>query len=164
LDKCPDTPKGCPVDASGCPLDSDGDGVIDFEDKCPNEKGPASNNGCPDWEDITIPTIYFNFDSYKLKPEGEAELDKLADQLTAAKEYNIVVGGHTCSIGSDNYNMELSEKRAQAVVKYLLMKGVSNTYVGSNYYGESKPAVPNTSETNREKNRRAEFEVAKIRK
>ncbi|MDZ7605556.1 MAG: OmpA family protein [Cyclobacteriaceae bacterium] len=42
--------------------------------------------------------------------------------------------------------MKLSEKRAQAVVKYLLSKGVNNAYVGSNNYGESKPAVPNTSE------------------
>ncbi len=44
------------------------------------------------------------------------------------------------------------------------MKGVNNAYVGSNNYGETKPAVPNTSKTNRAKNRRAEFEVAKIRK
>lgn len=163
-DKCPDTPKGCPVDADGCPLDSDGDGVIDCQDDCPSEVGPASNNGCPDWSEISIPTIYFDFDSDKLKPAATAELDKLADQLNAAKEYDIVIGGHTCNIGADNYNMTLSEKRAQAVVKYLLKKGVNNAYVGSNNYGESKPAVPNTSISNKQKNRRAEFEVAKIRK
>lgn len=163
-DDCPDTPKGCTVDAKGCPLDSDGDGVIDCEDKCPQEQGPASNNGCPDWRELQIPTIYFDFDSAKLKPEAMAELDKLAEELNSAKEYNIVVGGHTCDIGPENYNMKLSEKRAQAVVKYLLKKGVNNAYVGSNNYGETKPAVPNTSIENRKKNRRAEFEVAKIRK
>lgn len=163
-DKCPDTPKGCPVDADGCPLDSDGDGVIDCQDECPSEVGPASNNGCPDWSEISIPTIYFDFDSDKLKPAATAELDKLADQLNAAKEYDIVIGGHTCNIGTDGYNMTLSEKRAQAVVKYLLKKGVNNAYVGSNNYGESKPAVPNTTIENKQKNRRAEFEVAKIRK
>ncbi len=163
-DKCPDTPKGCPVDSDGCPLDSDGDGVIDCQDNCPQQAGPASNNGCPDWSEISIPTIYFDFDSDKLKPEGTAELDKLADQLNAAKEYDIVIGGHTCNIGTEGYNMKLSEKRAQAVVKYLLKKGVNNAYVGSNNYGESKPAVPNTTIANKKKNRRAEFEVAKIRK
>jgi OmpA-OmpF porin, OOP family len=164
-DKCPNTPKGCPVDEHGCPLDSDGDGVIDCEDKCPTVPGPASNQGCPlEWEDLVIPTIYFDFDKATLKPEGIAELDKLVDKILASKEYNLVIGGHTCDIGTSNYNMELSEKRAQAVVKYLLSKGVNNAYVGSNNYGEDKPAVSNTSIDNRKQNRRAEFEVAKIRK
>ena len=163
-DKCPGTPKGCPVDADGCPLDSDGDGVIDCEDKCPTEKAPASNNGCPDWADLEIPTIYFDLDKAVLKDEGKTELDKLADNLNASKEYNLVIGGHTCNVGTESYNMKLSEKRAQAVVKYLAMKGVSNASVGSNNYGEEKPALENTSRSNRKMNRRAEFEVARVRK
>lgn len=162
-DKCPDTPKGCPVDADGCPLDSDGDGVIDCQDKCPTVPGPASNDGCPDWAELEIPTIYFDFDKAVLKNEAKAELDKLVSTLNSAKEYNIVIGGHTCDIGTNNYNMGLSEKRAQAVVKYLLSKGVNNAYVGSNNYGETKPAVENKG-TTRKLNRRAEFEVAKVRK
>jgi outer membrane protein OmpA-like peptidoglycan-associated protein len=163
-DKCPDTPKGCVVDADGCPIDTDGDGVIDCEDRCPNEKGPASNDGCPDWEDLVIPTIYFDLDKATLRPEGKEELDELASKLNAAKEYNIVVGGHTCSVGTEKYNMGLSEKRAQAVVVYLASKGVDKAAVGTNYYGETKPALENNTRTNRMKNRRAEFEVAKIRK
>jgi outer membrane protein OmpA-like peptidoglycan-associated protein len=163
-DDCPDTPKGCPVDERGCPLDSDGDGVIDCEDRCPNEPGPASNQGCPDWEQLEIPTIYFDFDKSNLKEAGKAELDKLATKLNASKEYDIVIGGHADSTGPEDYNMRLSERRAQEVVKYLLMKGVNNAYVGSNNYGETKPAVPNNSKSNRALNRRAEFEVAKIRK
>ena len=163
-DKCPDTPKGCPVDADGCPLDSDGDGVIDCEDKCPTEKGPASNDGCPDWADLEIPTIYFDLNKAVLKEEGKAELDKLADKLITSKEYNLVIGGHTCNVGTEKYNMGLSEKRAQAVVKYLSIKGVSNASVGSNNYGEEKPAVENNTRNNRKLNRRVEFEVAKMRK
>lgn len=163
-DKCPDTPKGCPVDADGCPLDSDGDGVIDCEDDCPQVKGPASNNGCPDWEDLTIPAIYFDLNKAVLKEEGKAELDRLADQLIASKEFELVVSGNTCNVGTEEYNMGLSEKRAQAVVKYLLSKGVNNASIGSNNYGETKPAVENNTRANRMLNRRAEFEVAKIRK
>lgn len=163
-DKCPNTPKGCPVDANGCPLDSDGDGVIDCQDKCPSVAGPASNNGCPEWTDLVVPTIYFDLNKSTLKPEGKAELDKLVQTLVASKEFNIVIGGHACDLGTDKYNMKLSEKRAQEVVKYLLSKGVNNAYVGSNNYGESKPAVSNTTEDNRKKNRRVEFEVAKIKK
>ena len=163
-DKCPNTPKGCAVDANGCPLDSDGDGVIDCEDKCPNEKGTKENNGCPDWQDVVVPTIYFDLNKADLKPEGKAELDKLVQTLIASKEFNIVVGGHACDLGTEKYNMQLSEKRAQSVVKYLLSKGVNNAYIGSHNYGESKPAVPNTSEANRKKNRRVEWEVSKVRK
>ena len=164
-DKCANTPKGCPVDVNGCALDSDGDGVIDFEDKCPQKAGPASNKGCPaKWETLTISPVYFDFDKANIKPEYKEELNNLAGQLDAAKEYEIVIGGHTCNIGSMAYNMKLSEKRAKAVVKYLLMKGVNNTYVGSNYYGESKPAAKNDSSKHRKLNRRAEFEVAKVKK
>jgi outer membrane protein OmpA-like peptidoglycan-associated protein len=60
--------------------------------------------------------------------------------------------------------MKLSERRAQEVVKYLLSKGVNNAYIGSHNYGERQPAVPNTSEDNRKKNRRVEWEVAKVKK
>ncbi|MEN8118057.1 MAG: OmpA family protein [Bacteroidota bacterium] len=164
-DNCPNTPKGCPVDEKGCPTDSDGDGVIDCEDKCPNEVGPASNNGCPDWADLEeLTSVFFDFDKADLKAEGKEALDKLAEQLMAAKEFELVISGHTCNIGTEDYNMELSEKRAQAVVKYLLSKGVNNAYVGSNHYGETKPTVENNSIENRKLNRRAEFDVAKIRK
>lgn len=162
-DLCPDTPKGCPVDENGCPLDSDGDGVIDCEDNCPREKGPASNNGCPDWVDVEVPAKHFAFDSYELTDEVKAELDKIADQLNSSKEYKVVVAGHTCNIGTEEYNMKLSEQRAQEVVKYLLRKGVNNAYIGSEFYGETKPAVENTY-SQRKYNRRVEFEVMKIRK
>lgn len=163
-DKCPNTPKGCVVDADGCPIDTDGDGVIDCEDDCPTVVGPASNKGCPDWEEITIPAIQFELNKATLKEESKEALDKLVQTLNASKEYDIVIGGHTCSVGTDDYNMKLSEKRAQAVVKYLLSKGVNNAYVGSNNWGETKPKYDNNTRANRMLNRRAEFEVSKIRK
>ena len=162
-DKCPNTPKGCPVDEYGCPIDSDGDGVIDCQDQCPNEQGPASNNGCPDWVDVVVPAEHFAFDSYELSDEVKADLDKIADQLNSSKEYRVEVSGHTCNIGTEEYNMKLGEKRAQEVVKYLLMKGVNNAYITSESYGETRPAVENTYE-NRKYNRRVEFEVLRIRK
>ena len=87
------------------------------------------------------------------------QLDDLISTLSAGKEYDIVVGGHTCDIGTSAYNIKLSERRAQAVVKYLLSKGISNAYVGSNFYGEEKPAVPNNSIENRRMNRSEERRV-----
>jgi OmpA-OmpF porin, OOP family len=166
LDKCPDTPRGVAVDEHGCPLDSDGDGIPDYLDKCPNTpRGvEVDEHGCPLEEELEIPAIYFDFDKSELRPEGRADLDKLVETLSNSREYSIVVGGHTCDIGTGTYNMNLSERRAQSVVKYLLSKGISNAYVGSNYYGEEKPAVPNNSIENRRKNRRVEFEEATIKK
>lgn len=163
-DACPDTPKGCPVDEKGCPLDSDGDGVIDCQDNCPNEPGSKENKGCPEgWVTIELSPVYFDFDKADLKPEGKAELDKLVEQLNTGKQYDVVIAGHTCNIGTEKYNQGLSEKRAQAVVKYLTMKGINNAYVGAKGYGESKPAVKNDSTPHRKLNRRAEMEV-KIKK
>ncbi len=163
-DKCPDTPKGCPVDVNGCPLDSDGDGVIDCEDRCPTQPGSVDNDGCPAWETIEVPNVYFDFDKSFLRDEGKAKLDELVEDIDGSKEYEIEVGGHTDSIGTERYNMGLSQRRAESVVKYLLSKGVSNAYISSNYYGETKPAVPNTSRANRQLNRRVEFETVRIRK
>lgn len=163
-DKCPNTPKGCPVDAEGCPLDSDGDGVIDCEDKCPSVPGPADNDGCPSWETLQIPSIYFDFDKSTIRSEGMKKLDELVAKLNGSKEYEIEVGGHADSIGTEKYNMGLSQRRAEAVVKHLLSKGISNAYVSSNYYGEGKPAVPNTSSDNRQLNRRVEFEKVRVKK
>jgi outer membrane protein OmpA-like peptidoglycan-associated protein len=163
-DECPDTPKGCPVDAKGCPLDSDGDGVIDCEDDCPTTAGLVDNKGCPaEWEDIVLGPVYFDFDKANLRPDGMAILDKAVEQLNSSAEFDVVIAGHTCNIGAENYNQGLSEKRAQSVVKYLLKKGINNAYVGSNGYGELKPAMENTSKANRKLNRRAEFEI-KIKK
>ncbi len=158
-DKCPDTPKGCPVDADGCPLDSDGDGVIDCQDDCPTEAGLKDNKGCPaDWEELVLGPVYFDFDKAVLKPDGMKILDEVVDKLNSSAEYDVVIGGYTCDIGSDNYNQELSEERAKAVVVYLSKKGVNNAFVGAQGYGESNPAVKNTY-SERYLNRRAEFTI-----
>ncbi|NOY95545.1 MAG: OmpA family protein [Chlorobi bacterium] len=159
-DKCPDTPKGCPVDVDGCPLDSDGDGVIDCQDDCPTEAGLLDNKGCPaNWEEITLGPVYFDFDKSVLKPDAIAILDKAVEKLNSSAAYDVTVSGYTCNIGTEEYNQKLSERRAKAVVVYLAKKGIDNAFVGAKGYGESNPAVPNTSIENRRKNRRAEFEI-----
>jgi OmpA-OmpF porin, OOP family len=164
LDKCPNTKKGCPVDVNGCPLDTDKDGIIDCEDNCPTVAGTKENKGCPvEWEEISVGPVYFDYDKSNIRKDAADILDKAVTILDASASYDIVVNGHTCDRGTDQYNQGLSERRAQSVVKYLISKGINNAFVGAKGYGETKPAVPNTSEKNRQKNRRAEFEV-KIKK
>jgi len=159
-DECPDTPKGCAVDAKGCPLDTDGDGIIDCQDDCPTQPGTKENKGCPvTCVDFDVDPVYFDFDKSVLRPEGKAALDAFMTKLGDCKNFEVVVNGHTCSIGSTHYNQGLSERRAQEVVKYLISKGMGNAFIGSKGYGETQPAVPNTSEANRQKNRRAEIDL-----
>ncbi len=158
-DKCPDTPKGCPVDEDGCPLDSDGDGVIDCQDDCPTEPGLKDNKGCPaDWEEIVLGPVYFDFDKADLKPDAMKILDDVVEKLNSSAEYDVVIGGHTCNVGEEGYNQELSEERAKSVVVYLAKKGINNAFVGASGYGELQPAVKNTYDQ-RYLNRRAEFQI-----
>ncbi len=159
-DECPNTPKGCKVDAKGCPLDTDNDGVIDCEDQCPTVPGVKENKGCPiTCVDFNVDPVYFDFDKAVLRPAGIAALDAFVAKLGDCKSYEVIVNGHTCSIGTKQYNQKLSERRAQAVVSYLLTKGLNNAYVAGKGFGETQPAFPNTNKANREKNRRAEVDL-----
>jgi OmpA-OmpF porin, OOP family len=155
-DECPNTPKGCKVDAKGCPLDRDKDGIIDCQDKCPDVPGVKELEGCPIvCNDFQIDNIQFDFDKATLKPEGMATLDAFVAKLGDCKSFDVLVNGFTCSIGGKNYNLTLSDKRAQTVVKYLIEKGLNMAFVTGKGYGEADPAAPNTNKANREKNRRA---------
>jgi outer membrane protein OmpA-like peptidoglycan-associated protein len=133
--------------------DSDHDGVCDTADKCPNT--PAGDrvgpNGCSC--DVVIRT-HFAFDSAELTAEDKATLDKAAARL---RELNFVEGtatGHTDNVGGADYNMKLSERRAQAVVDYLAAQGVAPGRIKAIGMGETKPLVSNDTEEGRAQNRR----------
>jgi len=159
-DECPNTPKGCKVDAKGCPLDRDKDGVIDCQDDCPDEAGIAELKGCPvRCKDFTIDNVLFDFDKATLRPEGIATLDAFIAKLGDCKTFELLVNGHTCSIGPKKHNLDLSEERAQAVVTYLSSKGINVAFVAAKGFGETEPAVPNTNKANREQNRRAVIDL-----
>ena len=72
------------------------------------------------------------------------------------------ISGHTCDIGSENYNIKLSKSRAESVRKYLTQKGIEKIRLQSVGYGFSKPLMPNDCEENRQKNRRVEIEIINI--
>ncbi len=135
-DKCLDTPPGVRVDGSGCPLDSDGDGIPDSEDKCPTIAGPASNGGCPEkivrisGADVAtiitkaIEGIEFNYNSDVIREVSYAKLNNAVDVLLANPDLKFYVEGHTDAAGGAEYNLKLSERRANSVVRYLVNKGV----------------------------------------
>ena len=108
---------------------------------------------------IILKNIFFDFDKATLRSESATELDRLVKLLIDVPTMKIEISGHTDNVGSDNYNKQLSEDRAKAVVEYLIEKGIDEdrlTYAG---YGETQPIADNDTEEGRQVNRRTEFKV-----
>jgi outer membrane protein OmpA-like peptidoglycan-associated protein len=105
--------------------------------------------------------LNFAFGKADIKKESLPYLDKLADTLNKAKNWTLEIQGHTDDKGSDDFNMKLSQNRADSVRNYLITKGVLSDTITAKGFGESTPLVPNDSDANREKNRRVEFKITK---
>jgi outer membrane protein OmpA-like peptidoglycan-associated protein len=105
--------------------------------------------------------LNFEFGKAEIKKDSLPYLDKLADTLLKAKNWTIEIQGHTDDKGSDDYNLKLSQNRADAVKKYLISKGISADTITSKGFGESVPLVANDIDANRKKNRRVEFKITK---
>ena len=173
-DACPTEPEDFDrfEDTDGCPdLDNDADGILDLDDACPDVAGPPDNDGCPDGPRVTVEQgqiqilekIYFDFDSAKIQQRSHPVLDEVAAVLEAHPEIEtILVEGHTCSLGPLDYNLRLSERRAESVRRYLVeVAGVDPGRLSSRGFGEAQPLIPNaTSEEELSQNRRVEFHFA----
>jgi len=164
LDKCPGTPAGVKVDKDGCPIDSDGDGVPDYLDKCPGStKGMAVDiNGCPiaaavqEKSRVTL-KVLFDFDKAVVKNQYHNEIGNLAEMMKKYPEITIQIEGYTDSVGDAKYNEKLSQRRADAIRKYLVEKfGIAGSRLTAIGYGESRPVASNDTKDGREKNRRVE--------
>ena len=110
---------------------------------------------------VRLNNIFFDFDKATLRPESFPELDRVVDLLTQNPTVEIEIRGHTDDKGSEDYNLTLSQGRAEEVRNYLIQKGLEEFRVEAKGYGESVPEVPNNSEDNRQINRRVEFKVTK---
>ncbi|MHB8080429.1 MAG: OmpA family protein [Candidatus Krumholzibacteriia bacterium] len=167
LDRCPGTPRGTAVDANGCPLpkDSDGDGVIDSLDKCPNTpRGTRVDaNGCPivfeeGKRELVLEGVNFETAKSTLLPESRAILDRVASSLAAYPDLRIGVAGYTDSRGGRAANIRLSQARAQAVLDYLVGRGIAADRLTAQGYGPDKPIGDNATEEGRARNRRVELQ------
>lgn len=113
-------------------------------------------------KEIVIPNISYDFNQSELKPESKIELDKLARILIETPKVVIEISAHTDEKGGNEYNLSLSQKRAQNVVNYLISKGVSEARMVAKGYGESQPLKKNAeTEENHALNRRTTFKVIK---
>ncbi len=157
-DKCPDTPTCCVVDENGCPKDSDKDGVCDGCDKCPDtpEIAKVDKDGCPYMAIIRL-TVQFDYDKAVVKPQYYANIKELADFLKKYPNLNATIEGHTCNIASAEYNLKLSQRRADAVKKVLIEReNIDPKRLKSIGYGLTKPIASNDTEEGRVKNRRVQ--------
>jgi len=146
----------CPVKIDGA--DQDRDGVTDAVDQCPNTPCYFSVDdlGCPVKATLRI---YFEVDKAVIRQESIPLIEKFAKFLIANKGSLVKIVGHTDSDGSDDYNMVLSLKRAQAVVKKLIEFGVSENRLSADGKGESMPIATNKTESGKALNRRIEAEL-----
>ena len=104
-------------------------------------------------------SFLFDFDRATLRSENREILSRIAGVLLASHGYRLQVYGHTDDVGAANYNKQLSERRAQAVKKYLVDAGVPANLIEAKGYGESSPALAQRSSAARQKNRRVEIGV-----
>ncbi|WP_221801439.1 OmpA family protein [Oceanobacter mangrovi] len=163
VDDCPDTPPDTLVDFAGCTLDSDGDSIADSDDLCPNTPDglAVGGDGCANSVAglPVLQAVHFEFNRDVLKPTADAVLDQVANYMSANPEVRILIVGHTDSLGTDVYNLELSWRRARSAYQYLLGVGVSPDRLLLAGKGEFSPIDSNDSKEGQARNRRVEFLV-----
>jgi OOP family OmpA-OmpF porin len=136
------------------PMDSDGDGVLDPDDQCPGTPAGAKVNAVGCW---VLDNVLFDFDKAVIKPATFAQLDAVYEILEKNPAMSIELQGHTDNIGSKKYNMDLSLRRANAVAKYLVDKGIARNRLATTGFGFDKPVALNSTDFGRSLNRRVEI-------
>lgn len=142
-------------------LDSDGDGVPDNLDQCPNT--PAGDRvdakGCSLPTVMNLKGVNFGNDQATLRPDAIAILDDMVANLQRYPGMKIEVAGHTDSNNTPQHNLDLSERRAKAVMDYFLSKGVAADRLTSKGFGQTQPIADNRTENGRAENRRVELRM-----
>ncbi|HAR20771.1 MAG TPA: hypothetical protein DCR46_08910, partial [Cytophagales bacterium] len=114
-------------------------------------------------KEIVLENIYYDYNKSDIRTDASKELDKLVQILNDNPEISIELGSHTDSRGNNEYNLRLSQKRAEAAVNYLISKGIESERVVALGYGEEKHLVEDAkTEEEHQMNRRTEFKVTQI--
>jgi OOP family OmpA-OmpF porin len=176
-DLCPNDPedKDGFEDQDGCPdLDNDKDRITDKDDKCPNEpetyNGFEDQDGCPDRGRVVVTdtsieildVIYFDYDKATIQSRSFPILDAVAATMQGNPSIQLIeIQGHTDEQGNDAYNLDLSDRRAKSVMKYLVDKGVDPKRLTAQGYGETQPIDRGHNQKAWAKNRRVAFLIIK---
>ncbi len=159
--------------------DTDGDGVMDLEDECLYIKGNPFGNGCPeeklqniqlenyvqDYSNYLMETVEFDFDKAEIRPIDYSKLNQVVNIMQRNPTTKFMIEGHTDAIGTEDYNFDLSQRRAQAVLSYLIEKGLDKkrfTISGKGFsdlkHKECNPAT-NCIDWKNFENRRVRFKI-----
>ena len=125
---------------------------LEIELKMEMQKLAANSNAI-------LRNIFFDYGKSILKPQSKIEIDRLYTLLKGHPQITIEISGHTDNVSSKKFNILLSQKRANAVANYLILKGLNRSRFKTKGYGFSKPIAENTTKEGREKNRRVEFKI-----
>ncbi len=180
VDQCPRDPedKDGFEDTDGCPdVDNDKDGILDDVDECRDlpetRNGYKDTDGCPDINPELVVVnrdlgkieikqkVYFDTNKATIKKVSFQLLNEVAEALRANPSMEVMVEGHTDSVGSDAANLKLSNARANSVRAYLVQQGIDSTRLTALGFGEGRPISDNTTAEGREANRRVEFTIVK---
>lgn len=163
VDECP-TIAGV-ASFNGC-ADTDGDGVEDRKDNCPNEIGEAGNMGCPGVSEEVkeelaqiFENLQFGNNSDQIAESSLDDLEVLANIMLQDSNLKLSIEGHTDSRGSADYNLALSQNRANSVKAFLVEKGIAADRITAIGYGETKPIDTNETADGRNNNRRVELNL-----
>jgi OOP family OmpA-OmpF porin len=139
-------------------LDSDGDGVVDDLDKCPDTPHgyKVDPTGCP--VSVTL-HLNFAFNSSIIPASADGDVAKLARVMKENLPVKAIIIGHTDSVGTDEYNQKLSEKRAQSLAKTLTESGIDANRMNVSGKGEKAPIATNATAAGRAENRRIEVKL-----
>jgi len=178
-DKVPDYRDDCPknsrdelkkgVDSRGCPVDTDKDSVPDYKDRCEGTRLDVAvePNGCAIVlkKNIVRSSGKMSFSSKEksLTEEAQAFLQTLVKRVNNSFLVKIEIIGHTDSLGSHDYNRELSLARATRVAEYLIFQGIPREKILTRGAGETQPISSNQTEADREKNRRVEIIITQMK-
>jgi outer membrane protein OmpA-like peptidoglycan-associated protein len=165
LDQCPNSAPAAEVDSSGCVPDSDFDGVADDFDICANTPAgvPVDRRGCPEMDIIfskRVISSLFHTGGTRIDSTTTAVLDTVANYMVLFPKTTAVIYGYTDNIGPDDANQALSEKRARAVLRYLVDAGIAENRLQAVGLGETNFIAPNRTRAGREQNRRVEIEFS----
>jgi len=141
------------------PMDSDGDGVTDDKDQCPNTPKGATVDARGCWTYAAV--VLFGFDSADIKSVAHPMLNEAVMILKKNPAIKVEVDGHTDNVGPAAYNVQLSERRANSVMKYFVDNGVEAERLTVKGFGLTKPAASNDTKEGRAKNRRVELTPVK---
>lgn len=154
-------------------LDDDADGVPNFEDKCPTEKGSYKNKGCPEKMVLTVPKkqsidqeiaqytrdLEFGFGRSQIKPSTYVQLNAIVALLNKYPHARLLITGHTDNMGDAQKNKQLSLDRATFVKTYFVQQGVVASRLQVIGKGDSEPIASNQTVEGRSKNRRIDMKV-----